>query len=349
VKHLQQQQLDASLTLDKRMRAQLITMAASRAESEMRRILLASGRSFMSLFHGLQILWVKGTESAQPNHGAATFACIQAFDTLLCTVTSVCELIAKQDAATSLVEKESSTLASKTKQATTTKRKKAEAAPIPHHLAMFIRMLLGSLTPIRDGAHAALYEGVLYHLFNRTGKRLFSITFDHERSASIAGDIDPTRLTKLKAKAVRIEARLLVELLESALKIAPAFLGSLATTTAALPKARGRPRLSSSKSGVQSKATISIAAKETLQATLIHCMFGEETRDNFEDVIDDDAKDGNGELVEKHGFLERLRRPPPMLPLVQSPKVEDEGVSQWFREEVWRLIGWDLLGRSEQW
>jgi hypothetical protein len=352
-KHLQGQQLDASLTTDKRMRAQLITIAASRAESEIKRILLASGRSFMSLFHGLQILWAKRIESAQQHYGAVTFTFIEAFNTLLSTVTSVCELIAKQEVAVSLADNPP---ASESKPLKTQKMKKAEAAPIPYHVAMFIRMLLGSLTRAREGAHTALFEGILYYLLDRTGKCLFTTTFDHERTASVAADIDPIPLTALKIKAVRIETKLLVELLECAMSLAPAFLGSLSTPTASTKKTPARQGTISSKAPSyskaisQSKSTISIAAKEKLQATLIYCMYGEEVRDNFENDGTEEDEDEDGELTgARNGFLERLKKPLPLPPVVQPPKVEDEDVPRWFREEVWRLVGWDLLGRVGDW
>jgi len=33
----------------------------------------------------------------------------------------------------------------------------------------------------------------------------------------------------------------------------------------------------------------------------------------------------------------------------QPPEIEDEDISQWFREKVWNLVGWDILTREGEW
>jgi hypothetical protein len=353
-RHLQKHQLEAALTLDKRMKAQLTTMATARARGEMQRVLNASGRSFASLFVGLEKLWSKKTEAAHRHHGAVTYKLIQTVDSLLSTMASTCKAIANQEAAALLADSDACTAASKPKQTRTSKSKEVNA-PVPYSLAMFIRTLLEFVTPARGGAHAALFEGVLYHLLDRTGKRLFALTFQHERSDVLGNDIKATPLTTLTLRAIHIEAKLLVEILDCAMRLAPVFVGSLALPDALSKKAGGRPGLSSkasvsSKSVAQPKATLSIAAKEKLQATLIHCMFGDEVRDNLEDVDDDDTEDDEDELIgAKNGFMERLRKPVYMAPPLPPPKVEEEDVPQWFREEVWRMVGWDLLGKIRDW
>jgi hypothetical protein len=371
--HLQQAQLNASRELDKHIRATLIANTTSKAESDINRVLNASARTFVSLFHGLETLWAIGTELAQRHHGAVTFSYIQAVNTLLSAVTSTCNLIAEQELALALTESSSSAPAVRLKQSRAPK--KPIDTHIPKVLATFIRMLLTQLTPVRGGAHAALFEGILYYLLEATGKRLFAVTFDHERSEIVEGDINPSPLTAVKTKAVRIEVKLLVGLLDQAMSLVPNFLGSLATP--APPKKKGvakavrpgtssnvslrmssaaRPGTSSTRANTkgfsQPKATMSISAKEKLQATLIHCMFGDEIRDSLEDLdSDDDTQDEGVELTRaaKNGFMDRLRKPVAMGPIVQPPKMEESDVPQWFREEIWRIVGWDLLGRVSEW
>ena len=80
-----------------------------------------------------------------------------------------------------------------------------------------------------------------------------------------------------------------------------------------------------------SRTPLSAQAKDRLQRTLIHCMFGD---------------DGAGEHDE---FADVLRMPARLGSVPNMPKVEDKDVGEWFTGEVWRLVGWDLLGKDGQW
>jgi hypothetical protein len=70
-------------------------------------------------------------------------------------------------------------------------------------------------------------------------------------------------------------------------------------------------------------------AKESLQRTLVRCMFG--TRDADNDNLLGDC----------------LKLPPATFKPVPAPKVKSADVGQWFQEEVWRLLGWEILSRAE--
>ncbi len=51
-------------------------------------------------------------------------------------------------------------------------------------------------------------------------------------------------------------------------------------------------------------------------------------------------------------FLDILTKPmPPMrgLSTQNVTKVKDEDVESWYMEEVWKLVGWDILAREGGW
>jgi hypothetical protein len=349
---IQQQQLDVSLTQDRRLRAQLAASVTSKVDTELPCILRAAGRSFISLFHGLSTLWHKGTEAARRQHGATTYTYIHGIDKLLSTITSTCLLVAKQNVTASPSESSSSVSnVQKPEQAKAQKVKRTSKPQIPEELTALLLALLAHLTPARQGEHTALYEGILYLLIERTGKRLFSLTFGHERSTAIEDDIetsnqlDPSHpyspLTNIEQNAASIEVKFLVGLLKRAMSLAPAFLGSISGATSSKPSRAGKSLMAKN---AQPKTSLSISAKEKLQRTLVQCMFGEDVKrkDNSNGDTEDEDKVSNSE------FIELLRKPLPMGPLPQPPKMEDLEVPQWFREEIWRLVGWDILGSEER-
>ena len=79
------------------------------------------------------------------------------------------------------------------------------------------------------------------------------------------------------------------------------------------------------------KGRLSSLAKDRLQRTLVHCMFGDNTDDEFLDI---------------------LTKPMPSMRvnnLASVAKVDDHEVEQWFKEEVWRLVGWDVMAKEAGW
>ncbi|KAF2426290.1 hypothetical protein EJ08DRAFT_736463 [Tothia fuscella] len=349
-KALQQQQLNASLELDKRLREQLTSTSAAKAYTDIQRVVCASSRSFVSLFHGLELLWAIDTEAAKRQHGGVTYSYIQAFNTLLDTITAVCKLIARQQVVSSGVAPSSSPANSSPQKGKGPRKSKATPSAetqIPQELARFIWTMLDSLTPRRNGPHCAFFEGFLFHILERTGAHLYLLTFGHKRGETISDDIVAPPPTAVKAAAVRIEVKILVEILEHAMALAPAFLGSLSSTSTSSGKKRAITKPSKSINPTASKNALAVAAKEKLQATLVHCMFGGEIKDSFED--NDETDEGGGNDT---SFLERLRKPVLLAQMPQNVavnKVEDADLEDWFREKVWGLVGWDLLTKVSDW
>ena len=131
-------------------------------------------------------------------------------------------------------------------------------------------------------------------------------------------DVDEPPLTETQLKQVRLEAPYLVHLLNKIMSSAPAYFGS--TTSSKSTKAKSTK--------AASKGTLSIAAKECLQRTLINGVFGVEDADEDDLFLDCLSIASAGEDI-------------PM------PKVKEADVQEWFKEEVWRLLGWDILAHEK--
>jgi hypothetical protein len=285
-------------------------------------------------------------------HGAVTYSYIQAFAGLLSTITATCKLIARQQVVGSgaaLSAASDVSVPQKSKQSRSTKAKGSLDLQIPQELARSICVVLTELTPTRDGPHVALFEGILFCLLERTGDCLYRLTFSQKRSPTIEENITTMPLSAVETKAVRIEVKMLAEILERAMKLAPSFLGSLSAlavvSTAKRPGRAATNKAFTSKTP-PSKGQLAIAAKEKLQATLIHCMYGGEIKDAFEQTDDSDATEDE---ESNNRFLERLRKPIAPGHVPQPPRIDDGDIPQWFTEQVWRMVGWDILTRVSDW
>jgi hypothetical protein len=65
--------------------------------------------------------------------------------------------------------------------------------------------------------------------------------------------------------------------------------------------------------------------------------------------LDDENDETEDEDGGNNEFIDVLKKPVQMGPVPPPPKVEDVDTPQWFREEMWRLIGWDILSREDGW
>lgn len=214
-----------------------------------------------------------------------------------------------------------------------TVRESASARAMAH----FLISLLGHLDKA-DSTHQKIFDGFAYILFERVGKQLYYCTFGRHRSEDMERNI--AQLTKPQAVAdnakqdtnslaVRLEVKALILILERAMGLAPYHMNP---QTAKLTKANRLGRTLSLKTlPAASRARLSPIAKERLQRTLISCMYGETAHDEFLDI---------------------LTKPIPAVRLGALPnvaKVEDNDVEEWYKKEVWRLVGWDVLAKDAGW
>ena len=222
------------------------------------------------------------------------------------------------------------------------KAKQAKAPALKDHRVL--NVLTGFLCSVmdnldsKDASHQALFEGFAFLILEKLGSRLYVIVFGHSRPALIEEDIGAsmqadeiedserpttTKLEELQLRAAKLEAPYLVHLLKCIMNAAPAHLG------VNISNKSSKAKQAASKGS--SKGALTITAKERLQRTLVNCMFGTEGLD------DNDP------------FMDCLRMPATSSVNIPIPKVKEVDMQDWFKEEIWRLIGWDILSREGDW
>ncbi|KAI6878351.1 sure-like protein [Hortaea werneckii] len=201
----------------------------------------------------------------------------------------------------------------------------------------FLCKILDLLDP-KVGVHGSLFEGFAHAVLNKLGSRLYTLVFGHARASTLEAEIaranepdeieDPPQESQLhrdepELQQAKLEAPYLIHLLGRLMNAAPAHLGAIISTKT------GKPKQANNKGSM--KGALVLAAKDRLQRTLINCMFGTEGVDAQSPLMD------------------CLKMPmAPSAPL-HMPKVKETEVQEWFKEEVWRLLGWEVLSKEGDW
>ncbi|EMD90726.1 hypothetical protein COCC4DRAFT_127355 [Bipolaris maydis ATCC 48331] len=213
-------------------------------------------------------------------------------------------------------------------------RESTPARAVAHLLISFLGLLEKN-----DDVHQRIFEGFIFVLFERVGRRLYYSTFGQHRSSYIETNILPIPRAKDAAEAskresdalaMRLEAKALILILERAMGLAPNHMNLQSLRVQQSPNRAART-MNIKNIATTSRARLSPLAKDRLQRTLVTCMYGHSTDDDFLDV---------------------LTKPMPQMrlgSLQNVAKVEDEDVETWYKEEVWRLVGWDILARESGW
>jgi len=299
---------------------------------------MAANRAIKALISGLDRL--SHAEGGSEIQGSVIYAYVQMFAKLLDVFhdASGVELkrLTTNDVSTSASKSSSSTKQkAKTKQLKTANMKDKPALSA---ITTFLLSLI-DLIQVDTGFHQSLYEGIAYCVLDRLGARLYTTTFGHAQGATVADEITASCQTNdieesssppaaraeegTELQRAKIEAPYLIHLLTHIMNIAPAHLG------ATISKRTGRAKQANNKGSM--KGALAIAAKERLQRTLVNCIFGTEGVD------------------ESDPFMDCLRMPVLNAPPLPMPKVKEVDVQDWFREEVWRLLGWEILGKEGGW
>ncbi|KAF1938442.1 hypothetical protein EJ02DRAFT_446848 [Clathrospora elynae] len=223
---------------------------------------------------------------------------------------------------------------SKAKISPTVVKESAPARAVAHLLISFLGFLEKT-----DVVHQKIFDGFTFILFERVGKRLYYYTFGRNRSTSVEGNImalpepkDAAGIAKQDADAlgIRLEVKALVLILERAMGLAPNHMNPQTARSSKSPNRPGRT-LSVKSLPTNSRARLSPLAKDRLQRTLVACMYGNKPEDEFLDV---------------------LTKPVPAMrlgSLQNVAKIDDKDVEKWYKGEIWRLVGWDILARESGW
>lgn len=291
----------------------------------------ASARAFTSLLVGLARL----SEHRQTQlAGIVVYECVKMFRTILDGITESALATAKLN--TQVAGAVSSSAAAGKSRAKAIKHVQDTTS---RAIAQFLNAVISYLD-VGDLLHKQLFEGFMFVLLERIGKRLYVCTFDRERSATIEGDISPPENLgsasagpgkELEQSALRLEIPNLISMLEKAISHAPHHMHDHSEAVSKPAKGgsqSSKPNLGPRRPITGAKVALNRHAKERLQQTLINGMFGGDDKDDF---------------------LDCLRMPPRLAALPSHPKVEEKDVAEWFKQEVWRLVGWDILGREVEW
>ncbi|KAJ4987661.1 hypothetical protein SVAN01_06828 [Stagonosporopsis vannaccii] len=282
-------------------------------------------RGFMSVLVGLTRLNDSSNDSRFSNLVVCALA--DMFKTVLIAIESVARETAQQ-ALTKIDEYRRS------KDVTKGIKESVPARALAHLLIG----LLGFLEKTNP-MHQQIFDGFVYLLLERVGQRLFYCTFGRHRASTIEGDLEPVLLpfsaedvqkVELEALGIHLEVKALILVLERAMGLAPNHMNPHSSNISRNQRNQGRT-LSLRTLPAASKARLSPVAKERLQRTLITCMYGDKAEDEFLDV---------------------LTKPLPSMRLGSLQNVatiEDKDVKEWYKKEVWRLVGWDVLAREVGW
>ncbi|KAF3047002.1 hypothetical protein E8E12_010194 [Didymella heteroderae] len=285
-------------------------------------------RGFMSVLVGLKKLTEATDDPRLSNH--VVYELADMFKTVLVAIESVARQTAQQTPFPTIESK-----GAKDKAPAPAKVAK-ESAPA-RALAHLLVGLLGFLDKTNT-VHQQIFDGFVYLLLERVGRRLFYCTFGRHRCSNVEGDLEPIPNPKSSEEAQKreveelgthFEVKALILVLERAMGLAPNHMNPQTSNVGRSQKKPGRT-LSLKNLPAASKARLSPVAKERLQRTLVACMYGDETDDEFLDV---------------------LTRPMPSMrlgSLQNIARVEDKDVEDWYKKEVWRLVGWDVLAKDSR-
>ncbi|KAF2269787.1 hypothetical protein CC78DRAFT_564477 [Lojkania enalia] len=297
--------------------------------SELSSVIRASARAFTSLLVGLKRVSDNDVENRLTSF--IIFECVKMFRTILDSIG-----VAAHATAAARLSSSTNYNANRPKASVSTK----ESNP-SRTIAQFVNAIVAYLNK-SDPIHREIFEGFLFILLEQVGKRLYYCVFGRNRNATLRADIalpPNDHLPAVAARneteslAVKLEALALIAILERAIALAPYHLNartvSSSSTSSRTNKSTALAHSLTSKAlPTASKVPLSMHAKERLQRTLINCMWGEEEQDEFSDA---------------------LRMPARLGGLPNVPKMNERDVGDWFEEEVWRLVGLDLLESRIQW
>ncbi|KAL2830009.1 hypothetical protein BDW59DRAFT_158764 [Aspergillus cavernicola] len=192
----------------------------------------------------------------------------------------------------------------------------------PKQLTSLLHRMI-TLLDLTCPGHRSVLEGFLYLLLSRIGKFLCLFVFQDlqlrpdlrivQSQLSMPAGIVDVELNDKLLSAAQVEARYLIWLLERALPI----LDTPSVLDPAVSKDQPEP----------SQFISSIKAR--LQSTLIQAVFGanEDFGRNLKRAIQPDDLD-----------LDRLSK---------THQISKLSVSDWYIQEVWRLLGWEVLMKSK--
>jgi hypothetical protein len=172
------------------------------------------------------------------------------------------------------------------------------------------------------------FESLVFCLLDELGTALYISTFGQQRAETIEAEIserfaaeyfvpDLATVRTPQQKHVDLVAPYLTYLLARTMSVTPHCFG---TTNGSK-----RPKVKPTNMRTSVKGLLAITSKESLQRTLVKCMFG------------------NSDVEGDHLLGHSLNFPPSTFQPVPIPKIKSADIGEWFQGEVWRILGWEIL------
>lgn len=294
----------------------------------------AVGRVVAGILAGLQKL--VRLDSSDSLKGQVTYTLVRMYEKILTQFDAVSRVQALEESTGSTSDPKTSTAAIKAKSKGGPPRVNIRDIPTLNTIASLLSGIIKQLDPKQD-PHKDIFEGFLFCILSKLGKRIYTVNFERPRAADIMEELEAASCSDEKdaetssspvpttsVRQAQLEAPYLLHLLKQSLNLTPSFLSPTASSASKSTKSKANPKPSSI-----TKATLGLAAKERLQATLVSAIFGSESIDEDSDL-----------------FVESIRMPAAGGGNVTVPRVKEAEVGEWFQSEVWRLLGWEVLGKE---
>lgn len=173
-------------------------------------------------------------------------------------------------------------------------------------------------------------EGFLFLLLKRVGQAFRIFVFEdgilQDPEFEGIGSAAPNQ-TAINHQVIEAQAPCLIYLLEQA----QLYTLSLHLQPQAIPHSAELAQNPTTPSSNRSSTTLSNHAHIRLQHTLLTAVFGDQTRSDFQAAFTPPKAPIDEDMTAKF-----------------SDRIQAEGLRDWFKQEVWRIIGWDALKRAIQ-
>jgi hypothetical protein len=291
-----------------------LEMAEAREISEEMSV-FADLRAFERAF-GLVLYYVTQLPRSQQNtksFGTVVYKCVGVFNQILENITAICRKVMLPDA---FASRRTDLLSP---------RVRDRCLSLLTKVFLDLIRFWNASSPL----HFQLFEGVAFVVIERCGTLLYTLTFGHERTSNLEAEIEADQKAlnsddeaqNETVKNASTEAKYLFMLLKRIMAIAPKFCGARSSDGNGISKATPTTSIR------LAMARLPLDAKRRLQETLIQCIWNE--KKDYSDITDCLSKPV-------------LHAPLPTLPKGHAATLENQS---WFILEMWKLIGWDVLGR----
>jgi hypothetical protein len=203
---------------------------------------------------------------------------------------------------------------------------------------LLVRLILELLTLLSPTSklHFDIFEGFMYLILNQSAKLLYVLTFGHKQPVDhiekeILRDQEtflPNTMENPETNRASSEAKYVFMVLKRLLAVAPSFYKQSQSNSwpNTLSGRSYSSRISAIKPSVKTTAQLPKQARQRLQETLVKCIWNDDNDPFFRDAIQRPSFTGN-------------------LPIVPNG-TDSEKTGAWFVNELWQLIGWDILGQK---